>query len=164
MTGNVRTPFRTFRYRILFVLVAEASYIIHIIPPVRPIKSPILWGPRISPERPGRACPLQGFTPRNSCARLPARGALGARRTGTGSFRTLLIPVAKAPHIIHIVPPVLPIKSPILWGPGFYLSDQAKPVRSKVSHCETLVRASRRGAPLAPGELAPARSVLYSSR
>ena len=80
------------------------------------------------------------------------------------SIKISLLPVSETPHIIHIVPPVLPIKSPILWGPGFYLSDQAKPVRSKVSHCETLVRASRRGAPLAPGELAPARSVLYSSQ
>ena len=49
-------------------------------------------------------------------------------------------------------------------GPGFYLSGQAKPVRSKVSLRETLVRALRREAPLVPGELTAVSLLFHSSR
>ena len=66
----------------------------------------------------------------------------GNVRFSAGGFRheILLVPVAEASHIVHVVPPVCPIKSLILWGPRLYLSGQAEPARSKVSLRETLVR------------------------
>ena len=52
---------------------------------------------------------------------------------------SLLVPVAEASHVIHIVPPVCPMDQ-LLHGNPFHLHGQAKPVHAKAPLCGPLVR------------------------
>ena len=52
---------------------------------------------------------------------------------------SLFVPVAEAPHVIHIVPPVCPMDQ-LLHGNPFHLHGQAKPVHAKAPLCGPLVR------------------------
>ena len=52
---------------------------------------------------------------------------------------SLFVPVAEAPHVIHIVPPACPMDQ-LLHGNPFHLHGQAKPVHAKAPLCGPLVR------------------------
>ena len=102
---------------------------------------------------------------RNSCVEKSARKkhvyAPENRRAKPGFLpASLLVPVAEAAHVVHIVPPVCPMDQPV-YGNPFHLHGQAKPAHAKGPLCGPLVRRHsggrlRAGKPAGKAWLSPA--------
>ena len=124
----------------LLVPVAEASHVVHIVPPVCPMDQPVHGNPF---HLHGQAKPAHAKGP--LCGPLVRRHSGGRLRAGKPADEdwlspvSLLVPVAEAAHIVHIVPPVCPMDQPVHGNP-FHLHGQAKPAHAKGPLCGPLVR------------------------
>ncbi len=94
----------------LLVPVAEAAHVVHIVPPVCPMDQPVHGNPF---HLHGQAKPAHAKDP--PCGPLVRRHSGGRLRAGKPADESglspapLLVPVAEAPHVIHIIPPVYPM-------------------------------------------------------